>query len=83
MLVAPMLASQTRRIRRRSHPRVPRQRRRVYAGRAVTRRAAAALFLRRTTQQVAARSRFSDWAGAAAMLGGMIAWGMMLALLGS
>ena len=84
MLVAPMLvASQTRRTRRRSRPRVARRRRRIYIGRTVTRRAAATLFLRRTTQQVAARSRLSDWVGAVAMLGGMVAWGMILALLGS
>jgi hypothetical protein len=81
MLVAPMLVAQTRRTRRRSRPRVAR--RRIYVGRTVTRRAAATLFLRRTTQQVAARSRLSDWVGAVAMLGGMAAWGMILVLLGS
>src|SRR5438552_3878326 len=83
MLVAPMLVAQTRRTRRRSRPRVARRRRRIYVGRTVTRRAAATLFLRRTTQQVAARSRLSDWMGAVAMLGGMVAWGMILVLLGS
>jgi hypothetical protein len=82
MLVAPMLVAQTRRTRRRSRPRVAR-RRRIYVGRTVTRRAAATLFLRRTTQQVAARPRLSDWVGAVAMLGGMVAWGMILVLLGS
>jgi len=82
MLVAPMLVAQTRRTRRRSRPRVARRRRRIYVGRTVTRRAAATLFLRRTTQQVAARSRLSDWMGAVAMLGGMVAWGMILVLLG-
>jgi hypothetical protein len=81
MLVAPMLVAQTRRPRRRSRPRVGR--RRIYVGRTVTRRAAATLFLRRTTQQVAARPRLSDWVGAVAMLGGIVAWGMILVLLGS
>ncbi len=83
MLVAPTLVAQTRRPRRRSRPRVARRRRRIYVGRTVTRRAAATLFLRRTTQQVAARPRLSDWVGAVAMLGGMVAWGMILVLLGS
>ena len=83
MLVAPMLVAKTRYTRRRSRPRVARRRRRIYVGRTVTRRAAATLFLRRTTQQVAARSRLSDWVGAVAMLGGMVAWGMILVLLGS
>jgi hypothetical protein len=83
MLVAPMLVAKTRRTRRRPRPRVPRSHRRIYVGRTVTRGAAATLFLRRTTQQVAGRSRLTDWMGALAMLGGMVGWGMILALLSS
>jgi len=83
MRVAPMLVAKTRRTRRRSRPHVARPRRRIYVGRTVTRGGAATLFLRRTTQQVAGCSRLTDWVGAAAMLGGMVGWGMILALLGS
>jgi hypothetical protein len=78
-----MLVAKTRRTRRQLRPRVGRPRRRIYVGRTVTRAAAATLFLRRTTQQVAGHSRLADWVGAAAMLGGMVGWGMILVLLGS
>ncbi len=83
MLVAKMLVTKTRRTHRRSTRRAARPRRRIYIGRTVTRAAAASNFLRRTTQQVAARSRLADWLGAVAMLGGMVGWGMILTLLGS
>jgi len=83
MLVAKMLVAKTRNRNRRSTRRAGRPRRRIYLGRTVTRRAVATIFLRRTTQQVAARSRLADWLGAVAMLGGMVGWGMILTLLGS
>lgn len=83
MLVAPMLVAKTRRAHRRPTRRAARPRPRIYVGRMVTRRAAATIFLRQTTQQVAARSRLVDWLGAVAMLGGMVGWGMILTLVGS
>ncbi len=83
MLVAKMLVAKTRNRNRRSTRRAGRPRRRIYLGRTVTRRAVATIFLRRTTQQVAARPRLADWLGAVAMLGGMVGWGMFLTLLGS
>ncbi len=83
MLVAKMLVAKTRNRNRRSTRRAGRPRRRIYLGRTVTRRAVATIFLRRTTQQVAARPRLADWLGAVAMLGGMVGWGMILTLLGS
>ena len=60
-----------------------RPRRRVYAGAAVTRRAASRVFLARTTQQVASGTRLGDWLGAAVMLAAMAGWGTLLMLLGS
>jgi hypothetical protein len=78
-----MLVAKTRRRNRRSIRRAARPRRRIYIGRTVTPRTAASIFLRRTTQQVAAGSWLGDWLGAVAMLGGMVGWGMILALLGS
>src|SRR6266849_3783618 len=83
MLVAKMLVAKTRNTNRRSTRRAGRPRRRIYMGRTVTRRAAATIFLRRTTQQVAARSRLADWLGAVAMLGGVVGWGMLWAPLGT
>ena len=59
-----------------------RPRRRVYAGAAVTRRAASRVFLARTTQQVASGTRLGDWLGAAGMLAAIAGWGTFLALLG-
>ena len=81
--MAKMLVAKTRNRNRRSTRRAGRPRRRIYLGRTVTRRAVATIFLRRTTQQVAARPRLADWLGAVAMLGGMVGWGMFLTLLGS
>jgi hypothetical protein len=83
MLGANMLGTKTRRRNRQATRRTAKPRPRIYVGRGVRRRAAATIFLRDTTQQVAARSRLGDWLGAVAMLGGMVGWGMILTLLGS
>ena len=60
-----------------------RPRRRVYVGRAVTRRASSRVFLTRGTQQVASGTRLGDWFGAVLMLAAIAAWGTLLMLLGT
>ena len=59
------------------------RRRKVYVGRAVTRRASSCVFLTRTTRQVTARTPLGDWLGAAVTLVGIAGWGMLLMLLGA
>ncbi len=78
-----MLVAHGGRTHRQVSPRRAGQPRRVYVGRAVTRRASTAFFLRRTTQHVTVHPRLADWLGALAMLCGIVSWGALLALLGS
>ena len=60
-----------------------RARQRVYVGRMVTRRSSSCIFLSRTTQQMASRTRLADWIGGALMLCGIVGWGALVVLLGS
>jgi hypothetical protein len=78
-----MLATRrnVRRSRRRAIP--VRPCRSVYVGLAVSRRAASRVFLPRTTQQVTSGGLLRDCLGAAAMLGGVAGWWMLLVLLGA
>ncbi len=75
----------TRKMVRHARRRVSsvRQRRRVYVGSAVTRRASSRVFLARTTQQVTSRTRLGDWLGAAVTLVGVAGWAALLMLLGA
>jgi hypothetical protein len=73
------------RASRRSRPRRTtsgRAHRRVYVGSAVTPQASSRVFLSQTTQQMASRPLL-DWLGGALMMGGIVAWGALIALLGS
>lgn len=60
-----------------------RQRRRVYVGSVVTRRASSRVFLTRTTQQVTSRKLLGDCLGAAVTLAGVAGWAALLMLLGA
>jgi len=73
------------RVARHSRVRRPsvRARRRVYVGSAVTRRSSSGVFLSRTTQQMASRTRLGDWVGGALMACGIVGWGALVLLLGS
>ena len=60
-----------------------RARRRIYVGSLVTRRSSSRVFLSRTTQQMASRTRVADWIGGALMACGMVGWGALVVLLAS